>query len=202
MYQFSARHDTLHFDFPEGQIDFNEVLQALGQAGRISLREAMPIRVTISGMDEIGMIEARHTPGRVYPPVCLEDTTILHLPPDHGYDLFVCPKASPFYRICIPGVMDSIDQHILAVAPEFAATFDVSIARTVFNVAVGAFNFVTNRTAMPRDWQVFPDDYNNIRSYRDMLAKKPRVRKPVDFAAILVSLFGEKIATAILKEIK
>lgn len=203
MFQFNTRGNTLHFDFPEGQIDFNEVLQAVGQAARISLREAQPVRVTIKGMDEIGLIETRHTPGRIYPNIVTNPTKIWYIPETHGYDLYVSSSASPLYRLCIPGVMDSIDQNVLAVSPDVVTpVHQTSMLRLVYNLTIDALEIVNNRVEMVPDWRIFPEDYNNIRAYRDMLAKKPRVAKPVDFGPILIKLFGEKIAAAILKEIK
>lgn len=201
MYIFNTNNTAVHFDFPEGQIDFNEVLQAVGQAGRLSLRNAMAIRVTIAGMEQAGTIEARHTLGRIYPPVVEVPTPVLYFPPTHGYEVYICPLESPFYRLCIPGVIDSIDPHIMAVCPDFNR-WNIAMCELVFNLSQGMARLTPHRIEMPPAWRMFPEDYDNIRAYRDMLAKKPRIAKPVDFSPILIKLFGEKIAAAILKEIK
>lgn len=201
MYTFNSTGTALHFEFPEGQIDLNEVLQAVGLASRVSLRDATPIRVTIAGMDDVGAIETRNTPGRIYPPIVEETTYILQFPAQHGYDVWVSSVPSPFYRLCIPGVMEILDGHVLFLCPDFAIE-RYDICNLIFNISVDALIFTTQRQRMPPSWRLYAEDYINIRTYRDMLAKKPRFAKAVDFAPVLVKLFGEKIAAAILKEIK
>lgn len=192
MYSFIG--NELIFTWEEGGIkeNFHEVITALQTAAARSLDIRDIIRIRFPNMAERGLLETRPTMMAQLPPV-IPGVSAYSLLSTMPYLLVTCEYISIFYALEIPGMCQLLDSGVLAVSPDFASELP-SIVSLTFNLAVSQLIYGT-LTPMTQE-------YSNIRRTISVLTKKPKITKPIDFAPIYTALFGEKIATVIMKEIK
>lgn len=193
MYRIEAYRLT--FDWPEGtgiRENMEELLQGCREAAQHSLTTSETIRVHIPNFADPGHIEARSNRSRVFPdpnPLMVQTNMLSQAP----YFLIQAPEQSPYYNFSIPGLCQLLDADLLAIAPDLIRYVN-QIVRTVFNYTETYF------MAVPCPPQLI--SYTTMPRTLVNLTKRPRVPKLVDFTPIFISMFGEKIATVILKEIK
>jgi hypothetical protein len=111
-----------------------------------------------------------------------------------AYDIIESNLQSIYYALEIPGFCHVIDGRILAIAKGYEDLWP-QVHSAIFNC--------TDSMAAPVA-TIGPGirPYSIINRTISMLTRKPRVPKTVNFLPIFTALFGEKIATVIMKEIK
>lgn len=194
MYTFNR--NNLTFDWPTADTmtgHIREILEACRQAATRSVDEERSYYVNLPCMDR-GIVEGRgnrFSSGQFPATRSGPDTFTSHA--NEAYVLVEGPEDAPFYQFEIPGICQLIDSRFLAIAREFAWA-QLIIYNTVFNVSSSAADYV------PPSVRVGP--YSNLPRTLNVLTKKPKIPKNTDFTPVFVALFGEKIATVIMKEIK
>lgn len=114
------------------------------------------------------------------------------------YRIIVSDKRSPFINLHIPGVLELLNRNALAVSRDYDEHI-ASLTRTVFNTDRGTLRW---RTA-PGDLVVrYRPEWGQIEVVAQRLGIPPPVPTTYNISEVLVSIFGEKIASVIVKEIK
>lgn len=195
MYLFRTDNE-LEFSWEEGGVKehLREVLEGLRAAADRSMAHQDIIRIRFPNIAERGILEVRPTAGHIFPPP-IPGTPVFDLISTIPYLTLTSEYFSPFFTFEIPGVCQLLESNVLAVSVDFAnGPLINQIANFAFNLAAGIMIY-----GSPNN---LTSQYTNIRRTVSVLTKKPKITKPVDFTPIYTALFGEKIATVIMKEIK
>jgi len=171
-----------------------EIFQGVREAGQRSLAIGDTIRIVLPNYETHGMVEARATNNRVFPAL-RTDALRIGLISSFPYTLLRTfdGEYSPYYAFEIPGLCQLIDSNMLAISPEFIR-YVPFITNQVFNC------LVNQQEPMPITSGLIP--YTNLARTIAVLNRRPRAPKNIDFLPVFTALFGEKIATVIMKEIK
>lgn len=193
MYHITGARIT--FSWPENtgyRENFQDLTEGLRAAANYSIEQQTQIRVIIPGYEEMGMVEGRVNSARRMPEkrAVVETFNVASISP---YIVVHAPVQGVYYTMELPGLCQQMDYDILAVSPEFGDLRN-GLYNEIFNC------IVSQGTLVAPDSRV--QNYLNSRRTLAVLTKKPKTVKTVDFMPIFVALFGEKIATVIMKEIK
>lgn len=189
---------TLVFTWPDTDTITDhlvEIFQGIREAAQLSVRIGDNIRIQLPNYEHRGILEARATVDRSFPPKRPGPVYVNQIPDDLYILLQNVDPAlySPYYCIEIPGIFQYIDNNFVAINPEFSV-YKEFIFNEVFNAAFCSVA-VTPVSAGTRAYTV-------LARTREMLTRKPRITKTIDFLPVFIALFGEKIAIVIMKEIK
>jgi hypothetical protein len=169
-----------------------DLLDGIRAAGNYSMECQDTVRIQLPNFEQIGHVEGRSNRSRRFSDRSIYPSLVQQISTD-PYLLFMHTENSIYYSISIPGLCSLVDANILAINPEFA-NWAREIFNEVFNLSISSVVTIP----LPPHYAI----YTNMPRTLANLTKRPRVPKTVDFAPIFVSLFGEKIATVIMKEIK
>jgi len=186
----------LIFVWEEGGIRENlaDFLQGLRVAYIYSLFHSDICRVVMPGYsDVLGVLEARTTVNRVVPQPITAPQSFWVYHAD-AYDIIESNLQSIYYALEIPGFCHIVDGRILTIAKDYEDLWP-QIHNAIFNCTSSTGGAVPGMPPSIRPYAI-------INRTISMLTRKPRVPKTVNFLPIFTALFGEKIATVIMKEIK
>lgn len=193
-YTLSATGQRLIFtEYPS----ITELVQALTQAAARSLENRVPCIITGLGA-ESGRLEVQFSLGE-WP--ASRPAHVHHN--DLGLYRIVCADVqSPFISLRLPGICWSLSRYVLAIAPAYNI-FTSFLTKLFFNIATRGTTQVASITTN----EVISRQINVVDWHSRIVVKYltqqiiPTPPAPYDIKANLISIFGEKLAAQILKEI-